>query len=76
MLGEGFNLAKALAGRNSDNALILLAHQPAAIDEAAALCGYAIDLFDKSNTGTITILYTVSFKPSPNACQVCVEICQ
>ena len=33
--GQGADLPKALAGRNADKALILLAHQPAAIYEAA-----------------------------------------
>jgi predicted MPP superfamily phosphohydrolase len=39
--GEGPNLPKALAGRGPDKALILLAHQPAAIHEAAA---HSVDL--------------------------------
>ncbi len=39
--GEGPDLAKALAGRNPNKLLILLAHQPAAIDEAAA---HGVDL--------------------------------
>jgi predicted MPP superfamily phosphohydrolase len=34
--GQGADLAKALAGRDTGKALILLAHQPAAVDEAAA----------------------------------------
>ena len=33
--GEGADLAKALTGRDPDKALILLAHQPATINEAA-----------------------------------------
>ncbi|MDB5989398.1 MAG: putative integral rane protein [Herbaspirillum sp.] len=39
--GEGPDLAKALAGRDTDKALILLAHQPAAAHEAAA---HGVDL--------------------------------
>jgi hypothetical protein len=39
--GEGPNLPKALAGRNPDKPLVLLAHQPAAIHEAAA---HGVDL--------------------------------
>lgn len=39
--GQGHNLAKALSGRDPDKALVLLAHQPAAIDEAAA---HGVDL--------------------------------
>jgi len=35
MPGEGPNLTKALAGRDTSKALVLLAHQPAAIHEAA-----------------------------------------
>lgn len=34
--GNGADLTKALTGRNPNKALILLAHQPAAVDEAAA----------------------------------------
>ncbi|NVN92525.1 MAG: metallophosphoesterase [Desulfuromonadales bacterium] len=34
--GQGPDLSKALAGRDQDKALVLLAHQPVAIDEAAA----------------------------------------
>lgn len=34
--GQGPDLSKALAGRDLEKALVLLAHQPAAIDEAAA----------------------------------------
>jgi uncharacterized protein len=33
--GQGANLAKALAGRDVNKPVVLLAHQPAAIDEAA-----------------------------------------
>jgi predicted MPP superfamily phosphohydrolase len=39
--GQGPDLPKALAGRDPDKALVLLAHQPAAIDEAAA---HGVDL--------------------------------
>jgi len=39
--GQGHDLPKALAGRDPDKALVLLAHQPAAIDEAAA---HGVDL--------------------------------
>jgi predicted MPP superfamily phosphohydrolase len=39
--GQGANLAKALQGRDTTKALILLAHQPAAIIEAAA---HGVDL--------------------------------
>ena len=39
--GEGPDLPKALAGRDPDKALVLLAHQPAAIGEAAA---HGVDL--------------------------------
>lgn len=39
--GEGPNLAKALAGRNPNKALILLAHQPIAVHEAAT---HGVDL--------------------------------
>jgi predicted MPP superfamily phosphohydrolase len=39
--GGGADLQKALVGRNSKKVLILLAHQPAAIEEAAA---YNVDL--------------------------------
>jgi len=39
--GPGPDLPKALAGRDPDKALVLLAHQPAAIDEAAA---HGVDL--------------------------------
>jgi len=38
---QGPDLTKALAGRDPDKALVLLAHQPAAIDEAAA---HGVDL--------------------------------
>jgi predicted MPP superfamily phosphohydrolase len=34
--GEGPDLSKALAGRDPNKVLVLLAHQPAAVDEAAA----------------------------------------
>ncbi len=39
--GQGHDLPKALAGRDPNKALILLAHQPAAINEAAA---HGVDL--------------------------------
>ena len=39
--GEGPNLPKALAGRDQNKTLMLLAHQPAAIEEAAA---HGVDL--------------------------------
>lgn len=39
--GQGPDLAKALVGRDTSKALILLAHQPAAVDEAAA---HGVDL--------------------------------
>lgn len=39
--GEGPDLSKALAGRDTNKALILLAHQPAAANEAAA---HGVDL--------------------------------
>jgi predicted MPP superfamily phosphohydrolase len=50
--GEGPDLSKALAGRNQDKLLILLAHQPAAINEAAQL-GVDLQLSGHTHGGQI-----------------------
>ena len=50
--GEGPDLQKALAGRDESRALVLLAHQPAAADEAAA-AGVDLQLSGHTHGGQI-----------------------
>jgi predicted MPP superfamily phosphohydrolase len=62
--GHGPNLPKALAGRDSSRELVLLAHQPRAISEAAKL-GVGLQLSGHTHGGQIWPWYYLVFLQQP-----------
>jgi predicted MPP superfamily phosphohydrolase len=62
--GQGPDLSKALAGRDPDKALVLLAHQPVSIDEAAAH-GVDFQLSGHTHGGQIWLFNYVVYMLQP-----------